>query len=45
MAAQAERYGSDAVLFRAILNQTVRDGLAVRLYRPHDEVLRLAGQE
>ncbi|WP_265501173.1 glycosyltransferase [Paracoccus beibuensis] len=35
-------YGSDAVLFRQILDRAVRDGLASRLDRPHSEVLRLA---
>nr|WP_111298285.1 glycosyltransferase [Paracoccus saliphilus] len=39
---KAADYGPDAVQFRAILDQAVRDGLAGRLDRPHDEVLRLA---
>ncbi|MFC3631990.1 glycosyltransferase [Paracoccus angustae] len=41
---KARDYGTDAALFRAILRQAVRDGLASRLDRPHDEVLRLAAQ-
>lgn len=41
---KAGDYGADAPLFRALLDQAVRDGLAARLDRPHDEVLRLAGR-
>lgn len=40
---KAGDYGPDAALFRTILDQAVRDGLAGRLDRPHDRVLTLAG--
>ncbi|TJZ87379.1 glycosyltransferase [Paracoccus hibiscisoli] len=39
---KAADYGPDATLFRTILDQAVQDGLAARLDRTHDEVLRLA---
>ncbi len=35
-------YGPDAALFRTILDQAVRDGLAGRLDRSHDDILRLS---
>lgn len=41
---KARDYGPDAALFRTILDQAVRDGLAARLDRPHEEILRLARQ-
>ncbi|WP_410218275.1 glycosyltransferase [Paracoccus sp. (in: a-proteobacteria)] len=41
---KASDYGTDAVLFRTILDQAVRDGLAGQLDRPHEDVLRLSRQ-
>ncbi|WP_411838012.1 glycosyltransferase [Paracoccus sp. ME4] len=40
--AKAADYGPDAALFRQILDEAVGDGLAGRLDRDHDAVLRLA---
>ena len=39
---KAGDYGPDAALFRTILDQAVRDGLAGRLDRSHDDILRLS---
>lgn len=39
---KAGDYGPDAALFRVILDQAVRDGLAGRLDRSHDDVVRLS---
>lgn len=41
---KAADYGADAAQFRVILDRAVADGLAGRLDRSHDEVLRLAGE-
>ncbi|MDO5613924.1 MAG: glycosyltransferase [Paracoccus sp. (in: a-proteobacteria)] len=40
---QAGRYGDQAGLYRRILRVAIRDGLAGRLDRSHDKVVRLAG--
>ncbi|WP_405402345.1 glycosyltransferase [Paracoccus sp. Ld10] len=40
---KAGDYGPDAALFRTILDEAVRDGLAGRLDRSHDDILRLSG--
>lgn len=40
---QARDYGSDGERFRQMLNIAVRDGLANRLERSHQEILRRAG--
>lgn len=42
---KARDYEADAALFRVILDQAVQDGLAGRLDRSHDEILRLARQD
>ena len=42
---KAADYGPDAALFRTILDQAVRDGLAGRLDRSHDDILRLSRSE
>ncbi|MDO5647667.1 glycosyltransferase [Paracoccus sp. (in: a-proteobacteria)] len=42
---KARDYGDDAALFRRILRVAVRDGLAGRLDRGHDDVLMLAQGE
>ncbi len=39
--ARARAYGPEAAAYRRILSRAVRDGLARRLTRPHDEVQRL----
>ncbi|MEE2859516.1 MAG: glycosyltransferase [Pseudomonadota bacterium] len=42
---KAADYGDDAVLFRKVLDVAVRDGLASRLDRPHDQVVALARKD
>lgn len=42
---KAADYGDDAAMFRVMLDLAVRDGLARKLDRPHDEVLRKSGAE
>lgn len=42
---KAGDYGADAALFRRILDEAVRDGLAARLDRPHAEVEAMAQRD
>lgn len=42
---KAVDYGDDAATFRVMLDLAVRDGLARKLDRPHEEILRRSGSE
>jgi len=42
---KATDYGPDAVLFRQILDQAIKDGMAGRLDRPHIQIVQLAKAE
>ena len=39
---QAGRYGADAPAYRRLLRQALRDGLAARLGRPHQQIVAMA---